>query len=230
MVMRHAVSAPGLIPIAVLVRQPIRKSDHWQGKLFNLNTAATRLNAIALEPGQIFSFWNLIGPPREANGFTVGRSIRNDRVEADVGGGLCQLSGLVYELGLRSGMEIVERYPHSQDLYTEDMRFTSLGLDATVVWGHKDLRLRNSLNQRLVLSFEVTDETIEGRIHADGAILPAEITIERFDHADRVRHVRVSRYVGGRCDLISSDAYACATPLPADDGLIQADGVPSQSC
>jgi vancomycin resistance protein VanW len=215
-------SATSILPIAVLVTQPIRKSDYWQGKLFNLNTAASRLDSIILEPGKIFSFWNLVGPPQEENGFTVGRSIRDDQIEADVGGGLCQLSGLVYELGLRSGMEIVERYPHSQDLYTEESRFTPLGLDATVVWGHKDLRLLNPLNQRLILSFEITDETIQGRIHADSTIPLAEIVIDRSDHADRFRAVSVSRkYEDGRREVVSKDEYTCAVQVPMGERSLE---------
>jgi vancomycin resistance protein VanW len=34
-----------------------------------------------------------------------------------MGGGLCQLSGIVYEAGLRAGLDPAERHPHSRDLY-----------------------------------------------------------------------------------------------------------------
>jgi vancomycin resistance protein VanW len=40
-------------------------------------------------------------------------------------------------------LEIIERHAHSIDIYREEERFTPLGADATVVWGFKDLRLRN---------------------------------------------------------------------------------------
>ena len=106
------------------VAQAIHRADHWEGKLANLRLASERLNGAVIMPGDIYSFWALVGAPDTANGFAIGRSIRSDVLGADVGGGLCQLSGLAYELGLRSGMDVAERHAHSQDLYTDAMRFT----------------------------------------------------------------------------------------------------------
>ena len=41
-------------------------------------------------------------------------------------------------------MEIVERHNHSVDIYKESDRYAPLGSDATVVYGYKDLRVRNN--------------------------------------------------------------------------------------
>jgi vancomycin resistance protein VanW len=195
--------------LVLAIAQPIRRTDHWRGKLNNLRLAGERLGCAACGPEQILSFWRLIGRPDARNGFSVGRSIRSGRVEADMGGGLCQISGLLYELGLRVGMDIAERHPHAKDLYDEDTRFTPLGLDATVVWGHKDLRLRNGLRHPLIFSFDLTDEAIEGRVHSHAAVRLAEIAIERNDDARTfARRVRVWRggEPAGRV-MISEDCY-----------------------
>jgi vancomycin resistance protein VanW len=162
----------------ISIVQPIRRTEHWEGKLENLRLGAERLNWILVSPGRVLSFWAVIGAPVEANGFRVGRSIRNDAVTADVGGGLCQLSGLLYELGLRAGMRIIERHAHTRDLYTDETRFTPLGLDATVVWGHKDLRLCNGYDHLVAFSFEVDDRNIRGRLFAAAPVTPVELRIE----------------------------------------------------
>ena len=194
----------GATPERVNVTQPIRRSEHFEGKLANLALAAQRLHLVSVPPGKLLSFWKLVGEPSQANGFALGRAIRADAVAADIGGGLCQISGLAYELGLRAGLEIVERHPHSQDLYTEQTRFTPLGLDATVVWGHKDLRLRNGGAEPVVFGFAVTTGEISGQVWGGTT---ADIRIERRDDAaSGERHVAVWR----GSERVSQDVYRLA--------------------
>jgi vancomycin resistance protein VanW len=190
--------------------QPIRRSHHWQGKLHNLRLAAGLLDGVKVAPGEIFSFWALVGRPSQVRGFAIGRAIRADRLGQDVGGGLCQISGLTYEMGLRAGLTIIERHPHSRDLYDEATRFTPLGFDATIVWGHKDLRLRNEASQAIVFGFEVSDLDISGRVLAEAPMAASELTIEREDASDgRSRTVRVRRVrASGGVELVSQDVYA----------------------
>ena len=197
----------------VAVAQPIRQSEHWEGKLANLRLAAARLDGTLVEPGRIFSFWALVGPPDAANGFRIGRSIRADVLAADVGGGLCQLSGLAYELGLRAGLTIVERHPHTQDLYTEATRFTPLGLDATIVYGHKDLRLRNDRDAPIAFRFEVDARRVVGTALSAAPFAAASVEIVKREDANR-RDVRVYRtpHAGAR-QLMSADVYLSHVPM-----------------
>jgi hypothetical protein len=115
------------------VVQDIKPSAFFEGKLANIGLGAKRLDGVVVAPGEVLSFWKLVGRPSAAAGFEIGRSIRGGAAGADIGGGLCQLSGIAYEAGC-GGSEVVERHPHSRDLYAEEDRFTPLGLDATVVW------------------------------------------------------------------------------------------------
>lgn len=194
---------------AICLVQPIRKTQHWQGKVENLRIAAQRLNWIILPPNKILSFWRAVGAPTERNGFRLGRSIRGDVVSADIGGGLCQISGLLYEIGLRAGLQIIERQAHTQDLYTDETRFTALGLDATVVWGHKDVRLRNNTAQSLTLNFEVTTDQICAKLWSERPIELARVTIEN-ESSQKTRRVLVFREMGTQRDLVSSDFYRIA--------------------
>jgi vancomycin resistance protein VanW len=98
------------------VRQPIRRTAHWEGKLNNLKLGAQLIEGISLRPGQLFSFWHFVGNPSGQRGFATGRSIQSGRVQSDTGGGLCQLSGVCYELALRAGLHVLERFQHSFDL------------------------------------------------------------------------------------------------------------------
>lgn len=197
-------------PVVSIV-QEIKPSPFLDGKLANLTLGASRLDGMVIAPGETLSFWRLVGKPSARSGFALGRSIRGGVAGGDIGGGLCQLSGIIYEAGIRAGLTPVERHPHSQDLYAEQERFTPLGLDATVVWPWKDLRLANPLAVPVRLRVAVRDLTLHAELHAPEPIDAAEVQIERSDRADR-RRVRVTRQGDGRSELLSDDDYAFAPP------------------
>jgi vancomycin resistance protein VanW len=193
----------------VKIEQEIKRSMLWEGKRTNIVLGCALLDRAVIQPGELLSLWHLLGRPEAARGFALGRSIRNDQPGGDIGGGLCQLSGLIYELGLRGGLEVLERHPHSQDLYVrEEDRFTPLGLDATVVWPWKDLRLRNRLGVPVVLTLRVEDMRLIGELRTTEPIEPKEITIERHDQEDQ-RDVAVSR--GDQ--VVSRDRYLLHRPV-----------------
>lgn len=137
----------------VVLQQRIVPGQLYDNKLHNLRRGASLVDGVVLQPGQTFSFWHSIGQASRANGFVEGRNIIQGRLRKELGGGLCQLSGLLYHLALLGGLEMIERHPHSIDLYREEDRFASLGADATVVWGVKDLRWRNPFEFSIYLQY-----------------------------------------------------------------------------
>ncbi|WP_375397649.1 VanW family protein [uncultured Sphingomonas sp.] len=194
-------------PVAVEITQEMKKSPFWEGKVENIRLGAARLDGVVIAPGRIFSFWKLIGRPSSAAGFHLGRSIRGDTVGGDVGGGLCQLSGIIYEAGLRAGLEVLERLPHSRDLYAEDERFAPLGLDATVVWPYKDLRLRNPLAQPVAFTFVIEGFSLAAAVRMPQPVAPSRLDIRRTDGAGE-REVRIYRVSpGGKTIPVSADRY-----------------------
>lgn len=192
------------------VVQQIRGTAFAEGKKENIRIGAERLDGVKIVPGGILSFWTLVGPPTAAAGFRIGRSIRGGVAVGDVGGGLCQVSGIAYELGLRAGLEPIERHPHSRDLYAEEERFTPLGLDATIAWPRKDLRLRNSFDVPVTIRIVTDGATLQAALYAPRPIEPMTIEIERTDHAYH-RAVRVRRRRAGTiAALVSDDSYPFA--------------------
>ncbi|HQV03960.1 MULTISPECIES: VanW family protein [unclassified Novosphingobium] len=191
-------------PTLVELEQPIRQGPFWEGKLINLQLGSALVDGVVIAPGQVLSFWALVDRPDPGRGFAMGRGIRANAEQGDIGGGLCQLAGIIYELGLRSGLHIAERHPHSRDLYlTEAERFTQLGLDATVVWPWKDLRLENRSAQAVALILAVDGLVLRARLLAAQPVALPRIEIERHDHADQ-RLVTVRR----DSELVSHDSYA----------------------
>ena len=127
----------------------------------NLLRAIKRIEQIQINPNEILSFWRIVGNPSKKNGFTESRSLVNGKIINTIGGGLCQLSGLMYYISLIAKLEILERHNHSIDIYNEETRFTPLGSDATVAYGYKDLKIRNNLNCPIKFNFSIEDDTIK---------------------------------------------------------------------
>ena len=177
------------------IRQPIMPSALFENKLANLQQGASRIHRAVLMPRQVWSFWRYVGKPVQGNGFVVGRNLVDGQLTRQVGGGLCQLSSMLYHLGLCSGLSIVERHPHSIDIYQEHERFTPLGADATVVWGFKDLRMRNLHAVEVMLECEVDGHFLIGRAFADGALPQLEVAFERqqLDARQVLVHTLVNR-------------------------------------
>jgi hypothetical protein len=61
-------------------------------------------------------------------------------------------------------LKIVERHQHSVDIYTEENRYTPLGTDATVVFGYKDLRIRNPYHFPIQFWFSVEENHFIGEL------------------------------------------------------------------
>ena len=168
--------------------QALKSASYADNKRHNLVQASARINQLVIQPGEIFSFWALVGEPSARKGYLPGRTLVNGRLQAEYGGGLCQLSGLIYYVALQAGVEIVERYPHSVDIYTDETRFTPLGSDATVVYGYKDLRVLNSLSHAIAFNVRLEPDEIVGELWAAEAVVRFSVEFEtvRRDRAIEV--------------------------------------------
>lgn len=166
-------------PVAVELAQRVMPSTVLEAKLRNLRRGASLVDRAVIEPCARWSFWHRVGSPVARNGFVEGRNLVDGRLVRQVGGGLCQLSGLLYHLALLGGLEVEERHAHSLDIYREDERHTPLGADATVVWGFKDLRLRNPHPFAIALGCVVHDDRLVGQLRGESPIPPREVSFDR---------------------------------------------------
>lgn len=171
-------------PECLSVTQSLGNASHLEGKRHNLRVALQQLHGLSIEPGELFSFWALVGNPSRRRGFVPGRNLVGGRLQESTGGGLCQLSGMLYLLALRAGLRIVERFPHSVDLYTDATRYAPLGADATVVYGYKDLRFLNPHPFPLALDFALSEDSLTGSVRAPVALEPRAIEFTREEAGD----------------------------------------------
>lgn len=164
-------------PIRIV--QPIMPSRFYENKMINIKRGAALIDKSIIGSNKNWSFWHRIHCPNAANGFVSGRNLVNGKLVAQIGGGLCQLSSIVYHLALLGGLTIVERHAHSVDIYEENQRFTPLGADATVVWGFKDLRLHNPHPFAVSLGFKVESGQLIGELNADCELVAQKVDFVR---------------------------------------------------
>ncbi|HEY6078403.1 MAG TPA: VanW family protein [Polyangiaceae bacterium] len=135
------------------------RSDRVQARSYNLRLAASKLDGTVLLPGEVFDFNDVVGPRDEANGYKVATVIAEGELVDGIGGGTCQISGTLHGAAFFSGLEIVERYPH-----TRPSSYIKMGLDATVVYPTINFRVRNPFPFPVVLHQTVKNGVVRAEV------------------------------------------------------------------
>jgi vancomycin resistance protein VanW len=197
-------------PEQITIVQPINISQWAENKKHNLRMAISKFQNLPVYPEEIFSFWHNVGNPTKKAGYKVGINIKKNQLDFDYGGGLCQLSGLLYHLALTTGLGIVERHPHSADLYTDETRYTPLGADATTAFGFKDLRLKNNLDIPVCFRIRIEGDRLIGSICAAASLKEYELQFHKIvvDELEEVDTLR--RNESGEFEVICKQTYKIA--------------------
>ncbi|ABR47625.1 VanW family protein [Alkaliphilus metalliredigens QYMF] len=138
--------------------------DMWlqYNKVKNLEIASNKLNRIIIEPSETFSYWRLIGNTTRKKGYVDAMVLFYGKVTTGVGGGLCQLSNLIYWMTLHSPLTVTERYRHSYDVFPDSKRSQPFGSGATCAYNYLDLQIKNETNYNYQLVVYLTDTDLIG--------------------------------------------------------------------
>lgn len=126
----------------------------------NIELAAKALDNCLVAPGAVFSFNDTVGPRTIERGYDEADIILQNELVPGVGGGVCQVSTTLYNAVLHAELGIVERTPH-----TMLISYISPGLDATVVYGYRDLKFRNTTNGCLIIKTSIYQGNLEVKIY-----------------------------------------------------------------
>lgn len=179
---------------AIYLSQPLKNNDGLKGKLVNMKKAISTFETIIIEPQEVFSFWKYLQEPTIKNGYTEGRTIVEGRLQTSIGGGLCQLGGLLYHIGLNGNLEIIERHNHSLDLYNDNTRYSPLGADAAVAFGFKDLRMKNPYKFPIKFEFNFDNNQIQIKLLSTEKIVAVK---PEFEIKINSNHKTVRTFING---------------------------------
>ncbi len=147
-----------------LLRRELRNVDMWmqENKIINLKIAVEKLNGLVLKPEQILSYWYLIGKPTRKKGYVDGMILQGGDFCAGVGGGLCQLSNLIFWLTIHTPLTVIERHRHGYDVFPDSNRTQPFGSGATCFYPHGDLMIKNNTDDEYRLQLSVGETHLKG--------------------------------------------------------------------
>jgi vancomycin resistance protein VanW len=152
-----------------------------RNKIESLHVAVSFVDGVVIEPGEVFSFWKLVGKPVSRRGFPPGPQLSNGELVSMEGGGLCQFSNLLHWMVLHTPLLITERHRHAFDPFPDSLRTVPFGTGATVFYNYLDFMFRNTTSLRFQVKAWLDEEYLNGEIRCGGA-LPLEFSVEERKH------------------------------------------------
>ena len=125
----------------------------------NLELAAEKIDGTVLSPNEVFSYNKTVGARTIEKGYTEAKIYSNGQVVDGVGGGICQISSTLYDTAVIANLEIVER--HNHQFITS---YLPAGKDATVVYGAKDLKFKNTRSYPIKIVSKVENGIVTCKI------------------------------------------------------------------
>jgi vancomycin resistance protein YoaR len=127
-----ALAVEAVVPQEIVVgtdllgRAELSYAGGTEGRHKNIELGIERINGTILMPGEEFSFKKELGTTTIEDGFSEEKVFLNGEVTKGIGGGLCQVSTVLFRTAMASALPITERANHSFTVSRYDE-----GLDAT---------------------------------------------------------------------------------------------------
>ncbi len=121
----------------------------------NISLAADFLRGAVIKPGEVFSLNSRVGWRSAHRGFKPGPMYSGGRIVSTVGGGVCKIASVIYNVAILANQKIVERHPHSMTV-----PYVPPGQDATISYGTKDFKFKNTTGAPILIWAKNTGGTL----------------------------------------------------------------------
>lgn len=121
----------------------------------NIKLAANKISNHILQPGEVFSFNEAVGPTEPERGFRLATIFVKGKKQQEYGGGACQVSTTLFNAATEAGMEIIERHPHSKKV-----SYVPEGKDAATFYGGIDFKFKNNTSSPILIQASVEADTV----------------------------------------------------------------------
>ncbi|HKL41695.1 MAG TPA: VanW family protein [Clostridia bacterium] len=151
------------------ILRKLKDIDMWLqfNKKDNLKIALKELDHIVIKPGEVFSYWRCIGKPSKSKGYKKGMVLEKGKVKTGIGGGLCQLSNLLFWALLHTPLTLKERFRHGFDVFPDSNRKLPFGSGATCVYNYRDLQFKNNTEETYQLVINIINDYLIIDIYSD---------------------------------------------------------------
>lgn len=196
----------------------LRNVEMWlqYNKVENLKIALMQIDGLLVKPGETFSYWKTIGRPTYSKGYKDGMVLHYGQFKPGVGGGLCQLSNMIYWMALHTPLTVVERHRHSFDVFPDANRTQPFGSGATCVYNYRDLRIKNNTNENYQISIKIDGDDLVGTIYSNKEKY-LKFEMYEKDHkishqywGGYIRHNEIRRKVRALSGDVIDDLHVCS--------------------
>lgn len=126
----------------------------------NIALAAGKLDGLLVAPGEVFSFNEAVGPRSSEQGYRMANVVVGNKLEEDLGGGVCQVSTTLYNAVLQADLPVEQRSNHNVAV-----SYVPAGRDAAVAYDYLDFKFRNDSGSHLLLRTFTGDSTLKIKIY-----------------------------------------------------------------
>ena len=147
------------LPFLDTIGECVTQIAGTSNRLNNIILASDAINGLVLEPGEEFSFNNVVGRRTSARGYKSAPAFSGGEVVQAIGGGICQVSSTIYSAIKDTGIKIKERHAHGRPV-----TYLPRGRDATVSWGTLDFKFVNNTEYPLRVDIEVEGRTLTVKV------------------------------------------------------------------
>ncbi|MEX2278874.1 MAG: VanW family protein [Acidimicrobiia bacterium] len=159
--------ALGLDPIVPPARRAVRLLAGFttfhnccESRVTNIHLMADQLDGLVVQPGEVFSLNERIGPRLESDGYVPAGILLDGELYCcdhplNIGGGTSQVATTLYNAVFRNGFEIISHKPHSRYI----SRYP-LGIEATLGYSTPDIVFRNDTFTPLTIVASYTNTSI----------------------------------------------------------------------
>ena len=153
-----------------------------KNKVVNLQIASKKLDGIIVNPGEEFSFWNLVGQATKLKGYLEGLMISNGNLRKGIGGGLCQMANMIHWLVLHTPLTVTELHHHTDALFPDEKRRVPFGTGTSICYKALDYRFKNTTEYPIQIRIWLDDTFLYGEIRSTVPLKEKYKIIEEDNH------------------------------------------------
>jgi vancomycin resistance protein YoaR len=186
----------------LLGRAELSYDGGTEGRHKNIELGVARIDGTILKPGEEFSFKKELGTTTIEDGFSEERIFLNGEVAKGVGGGLCQVSTVLFRTAMASALPITERANHSFTVSRYDS-----GLDATYSDPGPDFKFVNDTANPILIKGKTENKTAIFEIYGtyDGRIAStSEVEISNIKDILPTKYMWVPELKEGQTKCINT--------------------------
>jgi vancomycin resistance protein YoaR len=171
-----------------------------RGRTVNLKKGVAAIDGTLLSNGETFSLNKTVGERTRARGYQEAIIFEDGKKKKDLGGGISQVTGTLFNAALEAGLPIVSYRTHSRPV-----AYIPIGRDATVAWGQFDMKFRNNTGAPIYISYQVRGSRMTATLFGKGPAPRTSINVVSRTLGEREKKAQLFRVVRKNGKVVSRE-------------------------